>query len=259
VEKQEIISSGILEMYVIGAASVDETAQVEKWSTQYSEIQTEIKSIENAFEAYAFTNAVAPSVSVKASILSSITSTNTNFSATTGAKVVSIFPLLKLVAASAILLLVGSVILNVMFYNQYKTANAKYEEGQQQIASLNAHVTDVDKDLSIVQNRYSLPVSLKGLEAAPEAGAKIFWIKNTGEVYVDPTNLPIAPSGKQYQLWAIVDGKPVDGGLINLKERKKYNFQKMKSFGKAQAFAITLENTGGNPQPKGTMYVMGEI
>jgi hypothetical protein len=33
----------------------------------------------------------------------------------------------------------------------------------------------------------------------------------------------------------------------------------MKSFGKAQAFAITLETEGGNRQPKGTMYVMGEI
>ena len=33
----------------------------------------------------------------------------------------------------------------------------------------------------------------------------------------------------------------------------------MKSFGKAQAFAITLETEGGNPTPKGTMFVMGEI
>ncbi len=69
----------------------------------------------------------------------------------------------------------------------------------------------------------------------------------------------MAPAGKQYQLWAIVDGKPVDGGMITSKDGKNYNIQKMKTFGRAEAFAITLETAGGNPQPKGTMYVMGKI
>ena len=85
-------------------------------------------------------------------------------------------------------------------------------------------------------------------------------MKNTGEVYIDPSNLPEAPSGKQYQLWAIVDGKPVDGGLIiSTKKGDKYQIQKMKTFGKAEAFAVTLETTGGNPTPKGDMYVMGKM
>ena len=84
-------------------------------------------------------------------------------------------------------------------------------------------------------------------------------MKNTGEVYVDPTNMPTAPAGKQYQLWAFVDGKPVDAGMITSKDGKKYKIQKMKTFGKAQAFAITLETEGGNPQPKGSVYVLGKI
>jgi anti-sigma-K factor RskA len=32
---------------------------------------------------------------------------------------------------------------------------------------------------------------------------------------------------------------------------------KMKNAAGAQAFAITLETAGGNPTPKGPMYVMG--
>jgi len=69
----------------------------------------------------------------------------------------------------------------------------------------------------------------------------------------------MAPKGMQYQLWGMVDGKPVDGGLITSKDGKTYSIQKMKTFGRAQAFAITLETEGGHPQPKGTMYVMGNI
>jgi anti-sigma-K factor RskA len=85
-------------------------------------------------------------------------------------------------------------------------------------------------------------------------------MKNTGEVYIDPSNLPEAPAGKQYQLWAIVDGKPVDGGMIiTTKKDNKYRIQKMKTFGKAEAFAVTLETEGGNPTPKGDMYVLGKM
>jgi len=103
-------------------------------------------------------------------------------------------------------------------------------------------------------------VSLKGLEAAPDAAAKIFWMQNTGEVFIDPSNLPDAPAGKQYQLWAIVDGKPVDAGMIlTSKKGDKYRIQKMKTFGKAEAFAVTLEPEKGNPTPQGPMFVMGKM
>ena len=261
-EKQEIISSGLLEMFVIGAASSEESAHVELLRAQYPEVNEEIINIEKAFEAYAFANAVSPSLTVKNNIFSEINSTNKTENidnAISTGKVVSMSPLRNIAAAAAVLLLIGSSVLNFFYYNKYKDVNDKYAESQQQIAFLNQHLTEVDKDMSIVQSKYSEPVSLKGLEAAPEAAAKIFWMKNTGEVYVDPTNMPMAPAGKQYQLWAIVDGKPVDAGMITSKDGKKYTIQKMKSFGKAQAFAITLETEVGNTQPKGVMFVMGEI
>ena len=75
----------------------------------------------------------------------------------------------------------------------------------------------------------------------------------------DPSNLPAIPAGMQYQLWGIVDGKPVDAGLIiTTTADKKYRIQKMKSFGKSkvEAFAVTLETAGGNPTPKGDMYAV---
>ncbi len=249
-------------MYVTGATSSEENAQIEILRSQHFDINEEISNIEKAFETYAFANAVAPATSVKDKLFSSLNFSNqpvnTNESVTP-AKVVSMSPLRNIAAAAAVLLLIGSSVLNFFYYNKYKDVNEKYDESQQQIASLNQHLTEVDKDMSIVQSRYSEPVSLKGQEASPDAGAKIFWMKNTGEVYVDPTNMPIAPSGKQYQLWAFVDGKPVDAGMITSKDGKKYKIQKMKTFGKAQAFAITLETEGGNPQPKGSVYVLGKI
>ena len=261
-EKQEIISSGLLEMYVIGVTSSEENAQIEILRSKHSDINEEISNIEKSFEIYAFANAVTPATAVKDKLFSSLNfsnqSANTN-EFVAPAKVVSMSPLRNIAAAAAVLLLIGSSVLNFFYYNKYKDVNEKYDESQQEIASLNQHLTEVDKDMSIVQSKYSEPVSLKGQEAAPDAGAKIFWMKNTGEVYVDPTHMPIAPAGMQYQLWAFVDGKPVDAGMISSKDGKGYKIQKMKTFGKAQAFAITLETEGGHPEPKGSVYVLGKI
>lgn len=270
-EKEDIISSALLEMYVIGVASPEENAQVEQWRIQYPEVDEEIKSIEKAMESYAMVNAVKPSDAVKDKIFASLqksspvtisSKSNNSIGAAqsvvekSSAKIVSFSPLGRIAAAAAILILLVS---NVFYYNKYKNAQDQYAEGQQQLAEMNSHLTDMDRDMNIVQSKYSKPVALDGLEAAPDAAAKIFWMKNTGEVYVDPKNLPMAPHGHQYQLWAMVDGKPVDGGMITSKDGKNYTIQKMKSFGKAQAFAITLETAGGNPVPKGKMYVMGKI
>jgi anti-sigma-K factor RskA len=146
------------------------------------------------------------------------------------------------------------------YYNKLEKADTALAETKQELLAANGKLDTMNADMSVVQNKYSQVVSLNGLPAAPDAAAKIFWIKNTGEVYIDPSNLPEAPAGKQYQFWGIVDGKPVDGGMIiTSKKDRKYRIQKMKTFGKAEAFAVTLETEGGNPTPKGAMYVMGKM
>lgn len=260
-EQQEIISSGLLELYALGLATSEENSQVEKWMEKYPEVAGEFNTIQQAMEKYAFMHAVEPSSGLKQSIFSDLktqTSTSAAYAASAEpAKVVGMHDGLKWLAAAAILLLIGSTVFNVVYYNRYKESQTANTEIKNQMLAQQEKNREMESDMSVVQNKYSMPVSLQGLEASPEAAAKIFWMKNTGEVYVDPSNLPPCPEGKQYQLWGFVDGKPVDAGMIS--PDKKFRIQKMKSFGKAEAFAITLEDTGGNPQPKGQIYVMGKI
>ncbi len=257
-EKEEIISSGLLEMYVVGAASPEEAVQVERWRSEYPEVAAELLAIEQSMESYAGANAVAPPPGVKNKIFASL---NMVSAQEQPAKIVRMSSFRSMAAAAAVILLVGSCIFNYIYYNKYRDADSKYRQQQQQLASLNQHMNDMDNDMSVVRSKYSLPVSLSNVKDAPDpnAAAKIFWMKNTGEVYVDPGNMPMAPKGMQYQLWAFVDGKPVDGGMISSKDGKTYSIQKMKTFGKAEAFAITLETAGGHPEPKGKLYVMGKI
>ena len=165
---------------------------------------------------------------------------------------------LKWAAAACFLLLLGSLALNYYFYNRYNTASTELQTAQQQLSEKQQVADAMHKDMDVVMDKNARPVVLSGTDMAPDAVAKIYWMKNSGEVWVDPTNLPDAPAGMQYQLWAILDGKPLDGGMIDTK-KGTLHFQKMKTFGKAQAFAITLEKMGGSPTPSKDMIVISKI
>jgi anti-sigma-K factor RskA len=258
----DIISSGLLELYVMGQTTSEETEQIQNLEKNHPEIANEIKAIEDSLQNYAMLNAIEPNSNVKAKLFSQINFEDENNHPK--AKIVEM-PLnyskpsqfWKMAAAAAVFLLIGSSILNYVYYNKYNDTAKNLDQTKQQLIAANTNNESMENTMGIIQSKYSEPVKLSGLPASPNSVAKVFWMKNTGEVYLDPSNLPAAPNGKQYQFWAIVNGKPVDGGLIN--SGAKAQIQKMKTFGRVEAFAITLETAGGNPTPKGEMYVMGKL
>jgi anti-sigma-K factor RskA len=264
-EFKDIISSGLLELHAAGLTSEQEKLQVEQWIEQYPEVAAELKAIECSLEDYAMANAITPNADVKQKIFAAInnsgeiTDTSSSFKGTNKVKVVPLSNYWKWAAAASVALLIASVAMNVMYFNKYDTANKDLQQTQQQLAVEQQRANDMKTDMEVVHSPFSIPVALKGMEAMPDATAKIFWMQNTGEVMVDASNLPDAPKGMQYQFWGIVDGTPVDGGLIITNDKgKKFRMQPMKSFGKAQAFAISLEKEGGNPTPT-QVVSMGKI
>lgn len=263
---QDIISSGVLELYASGIASAEEKLQVEAWVKQYPEVAAELEAIELGLERHAFANAVTPAAGLKDKLFEKINAVppvvNTipnNEYTVAPAKVVGIKNYWKWAAAASVALLIGSSVMNVMFYNRYTTADTNLKQTQEQLSVASQQMDDMKYDMSYVHSPYSKPVALKGMDAMPTATAKIFWMENTGDVMIDASNLPDAPKGKQYQFWAIVNGVPVDGGMIITNDKgQKFRMQKMKAFGKAEAFAISLEKEGGNPFPT-EVVSMGKI
>ena len=122
--------------------------------------------------------------------------------------------------------------------------------------------TSLDKkssDLAMLMNPDNKMVSLKGMDMAPQASATIIWNMKDKSVYINPGSLPMPPSGMQYQLWAIVDGKPIDAGVFSMTDGT-FEMQQMKTMENAQAFAVTLEKMGGSSSPNmHAMYVMGNV
>ena len=71
-EVKDIISSGLLELYITGLTSNEETLQVEQWAEQYPEVKIEIADLQNAIESYVMAQAIHPDDLLKEKILRDI-------------------------------------------------------------------------------------------------------------------------------------------------------------------------------------------
>ena len=106
----------------------------------------------------------------------------------------------------------------------------------------------------------SMPrITMGGMNEAKDAATLVIWDPNKHMVQLSSKNLPAVPSDKDLQLWAIVDGKPVDLGLISMNADGVVIEKEIPELTNPQAFAVTLETKGGNPQPLGTMWLVGEV
>ena len=250
---QEYISSGIVESYVMGLASPDEQREFEQICAQYPEVLQARIAFETSLEEQAMNNAIIPPASLKEKVVAAVLPGPDAKTRSADSTPVIQTNWLRYVAAAAVILLIGSVIWNVSLYNKNRQLQTEY-------TSTVAKLADIEKDLNaIVLNPNVKMASMKGLQPAPGAAATVFWDTASKDVFLLVNNLPKPASNRQYQVWALLDGKPIDLGMISndMFVGQKRLLLRMKNTADAQAFAITLEKAGGNPTPEGDMYVMG--
>ena len=249
---QEYISSGIVESYVLGLASEEERREFEKMCNQHPEVLAARNAFEIALENQAMQNAIAPSADIKNKIFDTISSS---------AKIVSIAeaPVKKInwfkyAAVASVILLAGSLLWNVSLMNKNQDLKNNYESSV-------AKLSELEKDFNVLQRNPNVKMaSMKGMEASPKSFATVYWDTTSHDVYLLMNNLPKPASDKQYQLWAFLDGQPIDMGLIEISDKPLQLYQ-LKKAQAAQAFAITLENKGRPDvsKPEGTVYVLGNL
>ena len=251
------ISSGVIEAYVTGNISPEESSILECVMKNNAEVMQAVFEVQQIFEQLATSQAIEPPAHLKDEILKKIDFNRTiegtgrivplkldkaeqnNYSMPTWMKAASV----------AVLFGLG--------YLGYDSASksAELEKFSQNNTELSTKVASLEQMNSMIMN--SKRIELKGVENHPNMLADVYW-HTSKKVFLEMKNLPAAPSGMQYQLWAIVDGKPVDMGMYSAKADS--TVQEMKSVDNAQAFAITLEKEGGNATPTmEEMYVMGTI
>ncbi len=104
-------------------------------------------------------------------------------------------------------------------------------------------------------------VALNGTATAPGARAQLVFNSRTGRTTLTAYNLPPLPNGKTYQLWFIVGGHPVSGGIFNSDQTGHgvLRVQVPVNALNASTFAVTLEPAGGTTAPTGNKYLLGQL
>jgi anti-sigma-K factor RskA len=271
------ISSGLIEAYVSRLASPQEEQELETAIDQYPEIAIAVEDCRLGMEHYIMLQSVTPPTVVKQNLIRIIADEEVGKLIREEAEETQIIedtPVRKLyvssswrwAAAAAILLLLGSLLLNFIYFSRYSDFKVKYEAllttNNTLVSEQNVYRTRIEEmehSLDIVKDPSIQMVKMPGTKSFPSSLATIYWNKASKEVFLMANNLPQPATGKQYQLWAIVNGKPVDMGVFDIGTDTAAILRKMKSVDNADMFAITLENKGGSPVPTmDQMYVAGK-
>jgi hypothetical protein len=270
-EIQSYIESGILELYLLGDVTPAEKTEVEEMAAKHPAVKAELDEIEKSMELYAEANAIEPAGHLRDKILNSML---TNFAYDSGfvdhddvpENVVSIVPakstnFYKYAFAACLALLLASGIALFSLYNKLQYSNNQIAALQLNNSKFANTVSLKEGELQVLQDSSFHFIKLNAVpKAPPKSQMTIAWSPANKKVWVDLRSLKVAAndSTHQYQLWALVGGKPVDLGVFD-KAADSTDMKEMKSIASADAFAVTLEPRGGSASPTmSTMVVMGK-
>lgn len=257
--KEYISTSGIVESYVLGLASDQERAEFEQLCAQYPELVEARREFEEKIERYAIDKAELPPARVKVKVLEATigTSESRQQPASNSPKIITMqnaqnpsrnsSGALKFVAAASVILLIGLAWLTYRSSNEKAELERSNAALKEKLNSTDSILNKIVEEQKVVSDPNTTVVNMVGTEVAPKSSANIYWDSTNANVFLVVKNMPKLPNDQQYQLWALIDGKPKDLGVFDATEEKV--ILKMKNTQKAQAFAITIEQKGGSPSP----------
>jgi anti-sigma-K factor RskA len=246
-DKEKFLASGLLEQYVLRLTTPEEDQEVERFANAFPEIAKEIEEMRFSLEQYAQQYAVPPPPKVKKSILEQIDALET---ANNGVPSSATKSSLGVFSRWASVLLLGVyVIFGVIMTLRYQSIK---KENLQLLKNLEHCESDSKNSnrkldiIALIEDRKTQPVYLKGSALSPASQAIVYWNPQSKLAYLNPYALSAPPKGKQYQIWADVDGKMISLGLIDL---KVVDFQKINHIDRAVSLNITIEPLGGSKSP----------
>lgn len=266
---QAYIQSGVIESYVLGLADDQEITELQRLQQDYPDIAAAIAKCEAWLQQAmpAFAEPVSPGARNK--IWSALQQPAASIG--NGTREIVMQPVIvrnisrtmRYVAAASIILLIANAALNVYLYGRYTTANKEYLTLLNERSSLltdnkiyQTRLTTLQENLRLMTAPDMLRITMPGVAGREQHLATVYWNTSNKQVYLMANSLPVAPAGRQYQLWALVDGKPVDAGML----QDCKSLCSLKTIQQAEAFAVTLEKAGGSATPDLTqLYVMGKV
>jgi anti-sigma-K factor RskA len=95
----------------------------------------------------------------------------------------------------------------------------------------------------------------------PQPGIQLFWDAKKNTAIIHGYAIKQVPSGREYQLWFIKDGKPVPSVTFTPEPTGHVRVEKIQvpTGGAVSAAAVTVEPAGGSPQPTSPILLVGAL
>ncbi|WP_375582970.1 anti-sigma factor domain-containing protein [Cyclobacterium xiamenense] len=265
---QAYISSGKLELFVLGDLNETERREVLSLAKEYPEIQREIEAIEALQVEFDQRSGGDPSKRVKAKIFDSLEADREATSARKNQRErpIAATPWKSFAVAASVTALLAIGLAGYFAYRYFEAEgrvtqalaqNARLAENLQNNQARFEQLDARTKQL-LAGDFTRIPLNGSGLPMQEAARVDVFWDPESQAVFLSVNQLAELDEDSDYQLWAIGADGPEGIGLVNPGE--KLHLQIMEATSDAQAFAITIEPKGGSAKPTlENLVVLGEV
>jgi len=262
--KDQFLASGLLEQYALGITSEEESALVEQYLSAFPEVRAEYTSMRKALDQYAKQYAIQPPEVLRNRVIEAVdyqharsqdnnepvpSGSNGRFSRSGWSRFL-VYTAILLMGAGLFLLDRKADGLQQALSSQTVLLEACQEE-KENLESSNTM-------FAFLKHDQTQQVSIEGTPLSPEMRLIAYWNEATSKAYLNPVNLPAPPQGKQYQIWADVDGEMISVGLLN-PELPLDQLATISFIEKAESLNLTLEPEGGSEEPTVSLLMANGI
>lgn len=204
---EEFLNTGLLEQYIMGLLSKEESQQVESYINQYPTIRKTYEELENTIFNLAESHQIRPPASLKNKLMQEIKSNNTTLTTSQST------PWFKYLTSAAAILL---GLISILSYNKIQDLTQQLDEQISAYTELEItceeskrSFTEQTKLFAFYSNSSTQSVILNGNNKAPNLELVSHYNRDRSEIILDLTGTPDIAQNKMLCLWGDKDGKMI--------------------------------------------------
>lgn len=233
------LDSDVLEKYLLGTTTEQESLQVERYIAMYPEVRDTYIELQENLESFAKLHAIKTPEGLRERILSRVKAENSNRKR---------FLRYAVAASVAVLMFAGASYFlwdqNQELQQQNTVVNNEIRELKE---NMREQLEDVRNQFIVLNNPQTKKYSVNGNKKAKELKAVAYINPVKKLSYINVKKLPNLPEDQCFQMWAEVNGEMVNLGVI----KEAVGQEKLLALPYAENAVgyITIEPKGGNLSP----------
>jgi len=240
---QEIISSGLLESFVLGHLDPVDMEIVSGYIKKYPEVKEYVEELEPSLEALAMAHAQAPPQGSWENISTSIQDAASNRVQNNKSEFKSSSTIWRNIGIAAGIL---GILISSVFYRKNRDSSQELLAVRNALATQEERCTEQASQQEKYERYFTLVNHPDTRLYALSNSLGIYWNETTKQTAIAYDQLPTLSDAEDYQIWADVEGRMIDVGVITddmqLTDLLHY-------IEHAESLNVTVEPKGGSEEP----------